>query len=1257
MIRSTIRYKAQLALAVLVVLALLNMALGERLLSKMEAVSQTVVATSDLYRLTKRILATRAHPRAHDPSVREYLFAPLDAAVGSRTVSERPLAGLTDNHTQLEVLWGDLARDWHRLRVGYDAFRRAEAAQWRQTGDALTELASELEASIGAVQFLAAQELAALHERLGYAIVGIGVLDISVVGLILLGLRSRVLLPLSRLASSARDLAPESYDHRFATTERNEIGDLARALDRALGRVKDLLVDVRSNAEERAQAEERFRALVEHAGVGVFLIRSGRFAHVNRSFADAVGQPAVALLGRWTIEDLVRVDQRTELAERLAACLTGEVRSLRFECQVVHPGGEVRACELYVARTLVQNEPSLIGSLVDHTDRKVAEQDLRKLQRAIEQSRATVLVTNREGVIEYVNPHFTELTGFSADEAIGQKPSIVNSGLTPPEVFRDLWASITSGRVWSGELLNRKRNGELFWEHMIASAVRDGAGAISHFVAVKEDITERKRAECELERLNRTLRVLSGANQTLVHAKDEVGLLRSTCASLVEQGGYLLASVRVPAADGKGLVPLAVWSATPGAEACIARVPDADKVREEAFREGQPVVVGHVIGRPGRDGEAESVRSMISLPLIGGGSTLGVLSIFSTEAEAFTGDDLGLLRELADDLAYGLSYLRTREERERAELALRESEARFRSISSSARDAIVMIGADGRVSYWNEAATRITGYESADVVGRDRLADLISANDLPTVKSALRELASGGQGRFVGRTLEIEIRRADGAMIDVEASTSATLLSGRWQLVVVARDISARRAAQAALNIRNRAIESSSNAIIISRSDAGEDNPIVYVNPAFERIAGYASGEVAGRNPRFLIGNDWEQVGIERLRDALRRQISAQVLLRNYRKDGSLFWAEVSVSPVLDEGGSLTHYISVITDVTERIRFEEELKHHATHDSLTGLANRVLLSDRIDQAVAHAQRSGRQAAVLLLDLDRFKFINDSLGHSAGDAVVKTVGARLESCLRRGDTVARIGGDEFAVVLAELPVDAGVSNVIGKIEQALSLPVDLPGQQLFVSASVGVSLAPSDGTSAEALLRNADAAMYAAKEQGGRLFPLLPAGHERPGAAAALARGRPARRNRTGRTGASLSAQARPAQRPGRGCGGADPLAASRARHDPSARFHSPGRGDRADRPDRRVGPGAGLSRCSALAGALRSARVSCGEHLGPPVPPGRPAGQGRGRPPRCRAALLVPRARADRKHDHAERQGHDRLPRGAQVDRHQAVDR
>ncbi len=1090
MTRSTIRYKAQLALAALVVLALLNMALGHLLLAKIDAVSTAVVTTSDLYRLTRRIIATHQHPRAGDPRVREYLFAPVDAEVAAARISDQPTSGLTEDDTQLDVLWGDMARDWQRLHAAYDAMRSVRAGGDETAVVRLETMARELEASIGAVHFLAAKELDRLHDRMRFAAVTIGLLDLVVVALLLFGLHRRVLQPLSRLALAARDFSADDYRQQFAAAEANEIGDLARALDRSAARVNSLVASVRSNAQQRAQAEEKFRVLVEHAGVGVFLLRGGRFTYVNRRFAGIVGRAACDVVDL-AFEDTVDPRDRERIGAQLNECLEGATPKLRFECRILLPDGSARECEVFGSRTEFDERPAVIGTLVDHTERAAAQSDLRKLQRAIEQSPATVVITDRDGVIEYINPRFCELTGYDMEEAVGRKPSIVSSGLMSREFYREFWTSILAGRQWAGEILNRKKNGELFWEHMIASAVRDAEGTISHFVAVKEDITERKRAERELASLNRTLRVLSEANQNLVHAEDEPSLLHKTCRSLIDQGGYRYASVSRPDGQGNRWRLLAEHGDRGAAQAYVLRSEDAAQAAELAVKEARtvierdPTAVGAAVDAAA--GQDTTVRSSIALPLRSGETVLGVLEIHSEAAEGFAGDEQGLLRELADDLAYGMWSLATRDRRELAEQALRESEQRFRSISASAHDAIVMIEADGRISYWNAAAERITGFTQQQVLGRDCLERLITAEGLSPVTSALAEMAAAGQGGFVGKTVEFDVRRSDGSLVTVEASTSATQLDGRWQLVLMGRDISARKAAQEELKIRNRAIESSNNAIIISRVSKADDNPIIYVNPAFERITGYRQTEVEGRNPRFLLGEDWEQAGIERLRDALRRGHSGQVLLRNYRKEGQVFWAEISVSPVLDDQGNRTHYISVITDVTERIDFEDELRHSATHDGLTGLANRVLLTDRIDQAVAHANRSGRQAAVLMLDLDRFKFINDSLGHGAGDAVVKAVGRRLESCVRHGDTVARIGGDEFAVVLAELPADLGVTKVIGKIELALAAPVDLPGQQLYVTASVGVSLAPADGSSAEALLRNADAAMYAAKEHGGNCF--------------------------------------------------------------------------------------------------------------------------------------------------------------------------
>jgi diguanylate cyclase (GGDEF)-like protein/PAS domain S-box-containing protein len=295
----------------------------------------------------------------------------------------------------------------------------------------------------------------------------------------------------------------------------------------------------------------------------------------------------------------------------------------------------------------------------------------------------------------------------------------------------------------------------------------------------------------------------------------------------------------------------------------------------------------------------------------------------------------------------------------------------------------------------------------------------------------------------------------------------------------------ARRAEQA-LRLSSRAIEASTNSILVADAAAG-DNPIIFVNPAFEAITGYSADEVRGRNPRFLHGTDRDQIGLEEIRAALRdgRAVTAEV--RNYRKDGTLYWSEVSISPVRDDGGRVTHWLGVATDVTERKRHEAELERHANYDTLTGLANRNLLFDRIRQAAVHSERSGRAMAVLLLDLDRFKLINDSFGHVFGDEILRRIADRLQECVRRDDTVARLGGDEFVVMLSDMAREDDASTVARKILDSVSQPVSTEDRELVVTTSIGIAVYPRDGPDPEALLKNADAAMYRSKEHGRNAF--------------------------------------------------------------------------------------------------------------------------------------------------------------------------
>lgn len=309
-------------------------------------------------------------------------------------------------------------------------------------------------------------------------------------------------------------------------------------------------------------------------------------------------------------------------------------------------------------------------------------------------------------------------------------------------------------------------------------------------------------------------------------------------------------------------------------------------------------------------------------------------------------------------------------------------------------------------------------------------------------------------------------------------------------------DIAARKRAEYALQLRERAIEASANSIIII-SAVAPHYAIEYVNPAFERITGYSAEEAIGVNLCFLWGKDVDQPGIEEIRATASAEREGHAVLRNYRKDGTLFWSDLYIAPVKDDTGTVSHFIVVQYDITATKRYESELEFQTNRDALTGLANRSLMRDRLGQAVSYAHRYGHPIWILFVDLDRFKFVNDTLGHQAGDILLKAVSTRLQAAVRDTDTVARMGGDEFVLILPER-TDAGLSTgIVQRIMESIAQPLTIEGHEFFISGSIGVAVYPADGETPEELIKHADIAMYRAKETGRNNFQFYtPAMNER-----------------------------------------------------------------------------------------------------------------------------------------------------------------
>ena len=299
----------------------------------------------------------------------------------------------------------------------------------------------------------------------------------------------------------------------------------------------------------------------------------------------------------------------------------------------------------------------------------------------------------------------------------------------------------------------------------------------------------------------------------------------------------------------------------------------------------------------------------------------------------------------------------------------------------------------------------------------------------------------------------------------------------------LAGEIDERSRAEGRLRLAAKVIDNTSEGVVITDADSR----IVEVNDAYCRITGYGRDELIGRNPSTTSSGRHDAAFYREMWQRIQRDGHWSGEIWDRRKNGEIYPKLLTINAVYDDRGGLTHYVGVFSDISRIKATEEKLERLAYYDSLTGLPNRMLFRDRLNHEVAMARRHNTKMAVMFIDLDRFKYVNDTLGHSAGDRLLVEVAERLVDCVREADTVARLGGDEFVVILSDLSEGQWAGGVAQLVIDAVSRPVELEGQEVFVGASVGIGVWPDDGERSETLIKNADVAMYHAKEAGRGTF--------------------------------------------------------------------------------------------------------------------------------------------------------------------------
>ena len=298
-----------------------------------------------------------------------------------------------------------------------------------------------------------------------------------------------------------------------------------------------------------------------------------------------------------------------------------------------------------------------------------------------------------------------------------------------------------------------------------------------------------------------------------------------------------------------------------------------------------------------------------------------------------------------------------------------------------------------------------------------------------------------------------------------------------------------RRVAEQRVRLLSLAVEQSPVSVAVT----DREGRISYVNPKFEQVSGYSLAEIQGRLFTFLVSEHVSEVRLELLWDTIRDGREWRGEFCNRRKDGEIFWEYATVAPLTDEAGNLSHFVVVKEDISVRRAYEERLLRQANYDEVTELPNRVLMLDRLHQSMALANRHNLVTALLYVDLDRFKTVNDVFGHGAGDEVLRAVAGRLTGKVHQSDTVARVGNDEFVIILQGVPSGRTAEKVARRVLEGFTRPFRVKDQEMFITASIGISLSPADGDDPQVLLRNAGLAVGQAKESGRNQFRFFTSG--------------------------------------------------------------------------------------------------------------------------------------------------------------------
>jgi diguanylate cyclase (GGDEF)-like protein/PAS domain S-box-containing protein len=817
------------------------------------------------------------------------------------------------------------------------------------------------------------------------------------------------------------------------------------------------------------EREREFRTLAENLPDNVIRYdRACRVLYMNPAMARTIAPEILPIVGKLPFESDPDSEQIRGL-QHLVEQVMDSGKRVEIEQEIPHPDGTLHWHHIIFVpeRDQKGTVTGALGIGRDITERKKREWQLSQLNFALDRISEALYVMDEEGRFLYVNDEVCRELGYVREE-LG---ALTVKDIVPDwsqEKWLRRWQYLQTQGTATFETRHRARDGRIFPVEISANYFEyEGRG---YNMSLVRDITDRKRVEAQLEDYRRRLEGLVVEESTKFRALVE----QSMVGIFIIQDGFFRYV-------NPGLVRMFGFDSP-------AEV--VDKVSLLQFIRPEDKAAVEDVVRKLLDGRLQQGRHSFTA-LRRDGTTI-TIDVHGRRIEyqgrpAIIGSqvDITEMRRSKEELDRLV-------EEQAAKLV--QGEELLRTLIEAIPDAIQFKDGEGRWLESNSAARAAFGLDLPTSQGRSDVE--LSGLAAPQFRAALLQCShtdeQAWQAKQPSRVVEVMEGGGGKMTFDVIKVPLFNDDGSRKGLVIVGRDVSEIKRAEEALRVNASVFDNSQEAIVITDAD----NVIVDVNPAFSRITGYARDEVLGRDPRLLSSGRQDRAFYAAMWQTLQEQHVWRGEIWNRRKNGEVYAELLSISAICDDAGKVQRYVGVFSDITYFKDHEAELSRVANFDALTGVPNRRLLADRLNQSIAHVQRSGKSLAVCYIDLDGFKDVNDRYGHETGDRLLVDITRRLQEVLRAGDTLARLGGDEFVVLFNDLQQEAECLHILDRVMQTIAAPVQFGGPQISVSASIGVTFYPDDDEDGDTLMRHADQAMYIAKQSGKNRYHLYDPKHDK-----------------------------------------------------------------------------------------------------------------------------------------------------------------